>query len=756
MKFMLLAAAPAALLAGLAHAQDPSAESPPELTIERISASPSLTGETPRAVKFSPDGELLTFLKGKEDDFRQLDLWAFDLETGEERLLVDSLALEPEKVELSEEEKARRERQRIYETGIVSYEWDAQGDAVLVPIGGDIYYAGLTGETPDIRRLTETEAFETDPKISPEGNFVSFIRDQDLHVLNLESGEERAVTTQGEGVISFGMAEFVAQEEMKRYTGYWWSPDERFIAFTRVDESPVDIVERFEIGGSGIEVSEQRYPAAGTDNVLIELYVQDRETGERVQIDLGEETDIYLARVNWLNDDTLIVQRQNRAQDRLDILAADPATGETELLFSETSDTWVNLHDDFTPIADGEQFLWTSERDGFRHIYLYEADGDLIRQVTSGDWQVDSLAGVDEETGTVYFTGRRDTPLERQLYSISYTGEDVEADRITETGGTWSISMDENATAFVGTYSDPDQPPQTALYDTSGERIRWIEKNAVEGDHPYAPYMPSHIEPEFGTLETEDGVELYYSILKPEHCTAEAPCPAMQMVYGGPHVQTVTHGWTGTSDQLYADRGYVVFRIDNRGSANRGTAFENPIHRAMAGVEVTDQITGLDYLKSLDYVDGDRVGVQGWSYGGYMALNLAVRAPEAYAAAVSGAPVTDWALYDTHYTERYMGTPQNNAEGYEESSVFPYLGQLETPLLMIHGMSDDNVVFANSTRVYAELQEAGIPFEMMTYPGQRHHVTGAGRDVHLDTTILNFLDRKLQPRDEMKEDGEAS
>ena len=312
-----------------------------------------------------------------------------------------------------------------------------------------------------------------------------------------------------------------------------------------------------------------------------------------------------------------------------------------------------------------------------------------------------------------------------------------------------NASLGQGAAGSIGCYSDPDTPPQTALYDISGERVAWIEENAIGEDHPYAPFLDSHLVPEFGTVLADDGeTELYWSMLKPEHCSAADPCPAIVQVYGGPHVQTVSKGWVGARDQLFADEGYILFKLDNRGSWNRGHAFEAELHDRMGTVEVRDQLTGLDYLESLDFVDNDRIGLWGWSYGGYMTLMTTLQAPGRFDAAVSGAPVTDWSLYDTHYTERYMDTPQNNESGYYEGSAFAHLDGYETPTLLIHGMADDNVTFDHATRLYAELQERGELFEMMTYPGQRHGVRPPALQRHLWTTIYDFFGRELAEEDE--------
>lgn len=721
--------------------RDPERPRGEALTIERVFGSPSLTGPSPQGLRFSPDGARITFQRAREDDRTVLDLWAMDVADGRTYRLVDARALVPKEGELSEAEIQYRERARISQTGVVAYHWDAEGRAILVPLDGDLFYVDV--ESGEARRLTETPEFETDARISPDGRHVSFIRDQNLWVHDLETGEARALTEEGEGPVSWGVAEFVAQEEMRRYTGYWWSPDGTRVAVTRIDETPVEIVPRFGITADGVTVTDQRYPRAGTPNALIELWVIDVASGERVQIDLGAETDIYLARVNWNKaGDGLYVQRQNRAQTVLDVLGADPATGASELVLREEAETWINLSNDFTAL-EGGGFLWTSERSGFRHIYHVDAEGD-VRALTQGEWAVDRIAGRSDDGDIVYFEGWVETPLERHLYAVAFEGG--EPVQVTEGAGRWSASLSEGGTAYIGTYSDPDTPPQTGLYSIDGSRIAWIEENALNDSHPYHPFVDAHVSPEFGVLTAADGqTELHWSMLRPDHCTASARCPVIVQVYGGPLVQTVNRGWVNPRDQLFPAHGYILFKLDNRGSANRGHAFEAALHRRMGIVEAQDQLAGLDYLQGLEFVDPDRIGLWGWSYGGYMALMTTLQAPGRFTAAVAGAPVTDWALYDTHYTERYMGMPDENAAGYEAGSAFAHLDGYETPTLIIHGMADDNVTFDHSTRLFAELQRRGERFDMMTYPGERHGVRPPPLQVHLWRTIFGYFEREMPP-----------
>lgn len=721
--------------------RDPERAPGQALTIERVFGSPGLTGPSPRGLRFSPDGARITFLRPRDDDRTVLDLWAMDVDGGAAYRLVDARALVPEEGALSEAEIQYRERARISQTGVVAYDWDAEGRAILVPLDGDLFYVDV--ESGEATRLTESPEFETDARISPDGRHVSFIREQNLWVHDLESGEARALTTEGEGPVSWGVAEFVAQEEMRRYTGYWWSPDGSRIAVTRIDETPVEIVPRFGITAEGVTVTDQRYPRAGTSNALIELWVIDVATGGRTPVYLGEETDIYLARVNWNKaGDRLYVQRQNRAQTVLDVLRADPAGGASALVLREEADTWINLSNDFTAL-DGGGFLWTSERTGFRHIYHVDTDGEA-RALSQGDWAVDAITGLSDDGATVYFEGWVETPLERHLYALPFEGG--EPVQITQGQGRWSASLGEGGAAYIGTYSDPDTPPHTALYAIDGSRLAWIEENALDEGHPYHPYLDAHVSPEFGTLTAADGrTQLHWSMLRPDHCTASARCPVIVQVYGGPLVQTVTRGWVNPRDQLFPAHGYILFKLDNRGSSNRGHAFEAALHRRMGIVEAQDQLAGLDYLQGLEFVDPDRIGLWGWSYGGYMALMTTLQAPGRFTAAVSGAPVTDWALYDTHYTERYMGMPQDNAEGYEAGSAFAHLDGYRTPTLIIHGMADDNVTFDHSTRLFAELQARGERFDMMTYPGERHGIRPPPLQVHLWRTIFGYFEREMAP-----------
>ncbi|WP_404414100.1 DPP IV N-terminal domain-containing protein [Brevundimonas vesicularis] len=723
------------------------------LTPERVFSSPSLNGPVAKGVSLSPDGQLVAFLRSREDNVDVQDLWAAPTGPGEPYKLIDARALVPDAGELSEAEKARRERMRISARGVVEYSWDQQGRYILAPLEGDIFLANRADGK--VRRLTETPADEIDAKVSPKGSYVSYVRDQNLVVYDLASGKETPITDDGAGLITWATAEFIAQEEMDRDTGYWWSSDERYIAMTRVDESPVDIVPRFEITGGGATMVEQRYPRAGRPNAVVELYVRDLQGGGRVKVDLGSNTDIYLARVNWSGDGkTLYVQRQSRDQKTLDLLSVDPTTGASRVILSQKAQAWVDLNDDFRVLSDG-RFIWSNEDSGWRHLYLYDRNGRRLRAITRGDYPVKHLDGVNEQTGDVYFTASmrdgKELPIEQQMFRANLN-RTVDPVAVTPGGGWWTVSVNGPATAYVGNYSDPATPTQSALYRIDGTRVRWIEENKLDASHPFAPYVSRLRTPEFGTMQSH-GQILVWRMTTPPDFDPSKKYPVVMQVYGGPGTGAgVQKSWQPLTNQLLTEAGYIVFRVDNRGEGDRSQAFETSIYRRLGIPAVEDQAQAAQWLKTLPYVDADHIAVMGWSFGGFLSLLTLTDKDAGLASALAGAAPTEWSLYDTHYTERYMSTPQANPVGYAATDVLPRLDDMTGRLLLLHGMADDNVIFGNATRVIDALQAKSVPFEMMLYPGQRHGVRGEPRQLQQWRTYLDFLDRTIGKRAEPKAD----
>ncbi|QDH71916.1 prolyl oligopeptidase family serine peptidase [Lysobacter alkalisoli] len=741
------------------------APTPRRLTLEALAGDAPLSGPSLMKPKIAPDGSRVTFLRGKPDNRNRLDLWAYDVASGETTRLVDAdVVLPPGQEVLSDEEKARRERQRIAAlSGIVDYQWAPDSNSLLFPLGGELYLYDLDGTGADaVRRLTDGEGFATDPKISPKGGYVSFIRDRNLWVIDLRTGQPAQLTRDGSEVIGNGVAEFVADEEMGRHTGYWWAPDDSAIAFIRIDESPVPVQKRYEVYPDRTEVVEQRYPAAGDDNVRVQLAVMAPKAGvaprwiklgDGVPADglhgdnaSGESGDIYLARVDWRDSRHLTFQRQSRDQKLLELVETDLNSGRQRVLATETSNTWVPLHDNLRFLKDG-RLLWSSERSGFEHLYLIDADGNATA-LTSGEWPVDRVLAVDEEAGQVYFAAGKDSPLESHVYRVPLAGGAVE--RLSQEAGMHVATFAGNASVYVDNWSTPDTPPQLTLHRNDGSRIAaLVDNDLAADDHPYAPFRAAHRPTEYGTLTAGDGATtLHYSLIRPAGFDPGKQYPVVVYVYGGPAAQTVTRAWPGRGDhwlnQYLAQHGYIVFSLDNRGTPRRGEAFGGALYARQGTVEVEDQLRGIEWLQSQPWVDSERIGVHGWSNGGYMTLMLLAKASGKYACGIAGAPVTDWALYDTHYTERYMDLPDANPDGYREARVLEHIDGLTSPLLLIHGMADDNVLFSNSTALMSALQQRGQPFELMTYPGAKHGLKGADLLHRLRITEA-FFARCLKP-----------
>ncbi|WP_296246683.1 S9 family peptidase [uncultured Stenotrophomonas sp.] len=721
-----------------------------KLTLEAITGKAPLSGPTLMKPKVAPDGSRVTFLRGKDSDVKQLDLWEYDIASGQTRLLVDSKVVLPGTETLSDAEKARRERQRIAAfSGIVDYQWSPDAKTLLFPLGGELYLYDLGKQgSAAVRKLTNGEGFSTDAKLSPKGGFVSFVRERNLWVIDLASGKQLQLTRDGSATIGNGVAEFVADEEMDRHTGYWWAPDDSAIAFARIDESPVPVQKRYEMYADRVEMVEQRYPAAGDPNVLVTLGVIAPRADAAVNwVDLGKQKDIYLTRVNWRDGQHLTFQRQSRDQHTLELIEANLADGKQQLLLTETSKTWVPLHNSLKFLKDG-RFLWSSERSGFQHLYVSSADGRSQTGLTSGNWPVDELLAVDEEAGTVYFRAGVESALRSEIYSVPLAGGTPS--KLSKTAGMHSAAFARNASVYVDSWSNRTTPPQIELFRANGEKIATLlDNNLADAKHPYARYRDAQRPVEYGTLTAADGkTPLNYSVIKPEGFDPAKKYPVAVYVYGGPASQTVTDSWPGRGDHLFnqylAQRGYVVFSLDNRGTPRRGRDFGGALYGVQGTVEVADQLKGVEWLKSQPWVDGNRIGVQGWSNGGYMTLMLLAKASDQYACGVAGAPVTDWGLYDTHYTERYMNLPAANVDGYREARVLTHIAGLTSPLLLIHGMADDNVLFSNSTALMSALQQRGQPFELMTYPGAKHGLSGADA-LHRYRMAENFLGRCLKP-----------
>lgn len=712
--------------------QETKLENP--LTVERLYDSPLLAGDRVRGLEISPDGSRITFLKGKEDNFRVLDLWQFDTKTGEETLLVDSKEIVGTGEEtLSDEEKARRERRRIYEQGIVEYQWSKQGDKILFPINGDIYLYDLTADRSVIR-VTDSEAFELDPRFSPKGNYISFVRDHNVTIVRLADMKEIQVTTFGSEDKPMGVAEFIAQEEMRRYRGYWWSPNEAYLAVAQVDNTPVGTIERFEVYPEKISLVEQRYPRAGTDNAIVRLGIVPINAGDDQQANQAaltwvpiDASDYYIPQVKWLpveEKSILSYSIETRDQKTLDLWSYDVEQGQPVKLLQETDPAWINIRHDYVFLGSTQQLLWISEKSGFSHIHLYDWAGNELRSLTSGEWEVLDIQAVDEARGKVYFTATRESALEQHLYAIDLA-EGGTIEKVSMEAGIHNVTMAEKPEFYIDNFTSPEQPFRIAVHGLDGKHRFYINENKIDATHPLNDYVSDLSVWEYHEYQSKSGTPLYYKILKPKNIVAEQKYPLVQFVYGGPGPQMVRKGWGDLFHQLLAQQGFIVLVADNRGTAHRGREFEREFYLKFGAVEVADQAEVLEHVsEKFPFIDTTRVGVYGHSYGGYLSLMLILQKPELYQVAVAGAPVVDWKLYDTHYTERYIGKPSDNEALYQQANVTSYAGNLTGRLLVVHGMADDNVLYNNSLLLYQALQEKGKRFDIMLYPGAKHGIRG--------------------------------
>jgi dipeptidyl-peptidase-4 len=695
------------------------------VTIADAAATPAVRAGS-GAVTWSPDGERFAFREGET-------LWMYEVATRVRKEVVSLAALREKAVPVAAPEAFEWQNRRVTES---DYQWTPDGARILVAASGDLFLVEVDSGKWD--QLTATAEGERDPKLSPDGRLVAFRRAQDLYCLDIASRKARRLTRTGSKTLLNGQLDWVYPEELKLGTAFWWSPDSSRIAYLQFDISQEPQFPHADILATHGRAEPQHYPQAGDPNAEVRVGVVAAAGGPTRWMDLGETRDTLLARVAWTPDSkSLAVQRLPRVQNRLDLLLANAATGVASLLLREQDPYWINVSDDLRFLTARNQFLWSSERDGFRHLYLYSNDGKMLRQLTHGDWEVTGVVGVDEALGSVYFLSTAESPLERHLYRVGLDGKLMK--RITNGAGMHTVTMPGPCSYFLDSYSSRTALPRRTIYDAGGNEV------AVYQPPDPAATDELQLQPvEIHKVTAKDGAVLYGRLVKPLGYRAGAKYPAIVMVYGGPHVQTVRESWTGaTWEQALAARGFAVWQLDNRGSAARGHRWESPIYHNLGAQELADQKEGVAYLQSLGFVDDGRIGIYGWSYGGFMTLYSLLHEPGLFRAGIAGAPVTDWRNYDSIYTERYMGLPAENAEGYDRSSNVKHAGALIAKLLLVHNYSDDNVHFQNTLQMADALERAGKQFDMMVYPQKSHSVTGPVKKQLLEG-MTAFFERHLK------------
>jgi len=620
--------------------------------------------------------------------------------------------------------------------------FDPKYTGTLLTLDGDLHYYSFGSGM--LTRLTSASGEEEEATFSPDGASVAFVRGGNLYVVDRARPRERQLTRDGGGLVQNGKLDWVYFEELynRSWRGYWWSPDSSHLAFLQVDDRPVPEYPITDHVAGPYAARSTRYPRAGDPNPEAKLGIVRASDGSTAWADLSRYTPgrYLIVNVDWKRDSRAVVyQVQNREQTWLDLNLADPGSGASRTLLRETSQAWVDILGSPKWLKDGS-LLWRSGRSGRTHLYHFAADGKLIRPVTTGEWDVTALSGVDESAGWVYFQGTERSPTGDDLYRTRLDGTGMH--RLTQASGTHTARVSPGATAFIDTFSDAGTPPQVQLCRADGAPIRVLHRPSLELVKRYRL-----VRPELHQVKTRDGFTMEAALYKPPDFDPSRKYPVLHMVYGGPGAPTVDNRWSfDLFRQLVVQQGVLVWLCDNRTASAKGIRSAWPLYRNFGELELRDVEDGLGWLKQQPYVDADRIGISGWSFGGYL-TSYALTHSKSFAMGIAGGSVTDWREYDSIYTERYMGLPQDNPEGYQRSSVRAAAKDLHGKLLLIHGTMDDNVHMQNTLQLSYDLQRAGKPFRLMLYPRAGHGVSDRQQVRHMREMMMEFIRETLRPED---------
>jgi dipeptidyl-peptidase-4 len=713
---------------------------PKPLTIEAIYGPGGLTGRGPEGFEWSPDGSKLTFLQ-RDDEGEHGELWYADAATGEKKILLSAAKLASLAPDYNQV-KNEREKERLTRYHVAPYLWAPDSKHMLFDSQGKLWLFDLGTSTAV--QFTSAADPSGDPKFSPNGSHVSYVRKHNLYVRPVNGGEERQLTRDSGENLFNGDIDWVYTEELSVRSNYFWSPDSKQIAFLHMDETSVPVYPIVNLIPTHPTTDNEKYHKVGDANPTVKLGVVDTEKGKTRWISLTDDPDAYIPRFGWVREGMVWAEVLNRNQDKVDLYFVEVKSGKSMKVLTETAPgAWINVNDDFRVLKTGDRFLWSSWRDGHTHLYLYSfdkqnplaAEAKLERQLTQGDFEVLGVEGVDEAAGTVFFSCNKDDPRHRQIFSVKLDGSGVQP--LTHEEGMSTVQFSDDGKHYQRSFVGPMTARHISVCTVGAECASvWQARDEIA---EYALRAPKFLE-----FKADDGTTLYGRILLPPGATLSDRIPLIINVYGGPAAQTVLKEPPSAFDEILARKGFAIFSVDNRGTPGRDRKFQAAIRHEFGAIELKDQLTALDQLLAqYPQLDKDRIAIWGWSNGGSMTL-YAMTHSDRFRAGVAVAPVTDQINYDTIYTERYMGQLKDDAQGYAESDVTKDAGNLHGELMIAHGTGDDNVHFQNSVQMIDALIKAGKQFRLMIYPNKTHSISGADARTHLFHMIEDHFERELK------------
>jgi len=634
-------------------------------------------------------------------------------------------------------------------TGIEDYQFSNDEKNILFTVNSESIYRHSSisdfyiwnFEKSDLRILNQSKKQRL-AEFSPDGKMVAFVQDNNLYIKNLINNDLKQITNDGlYNSIIYGTTDWVYEEEFGITKGFYWSKDGKYLSYYRFDESKVKEFSMTTWGDLYPQEYKYKYPKAGEDNSVVTVFTYNTLTNKSMQMQTGDNPDQYIPRLKWSEiQGKLAILRMNRLQNKLEILLADAETGKTQTIFQEENKYYISINEDLIFLQDKTHFLLTSERDGYNHIYLFDLNGKMVKQLTKGKWDIDEIKGIDEKNKRIFYRSSERGPENRDLAYVDFKGKMT---RISTQSGTHDANFSKSFSYYISTYSDANTPMQYTIYQWNGKLIKILEDNKKlqEKAKEYG-----FVKKEFSKFTSAEGIELHYWIMKPANFDSTKKYPVLMYVYGGPGAQTVNNSWERADFswyQMLTQKGYIVVSVENRGTGARGEAFKKATYMQLGKLETEDQISGAEFLGNLSYVDKDRIGIFGWSYGGYMSALCMTKGNAFFKAGIAVAPVSNWRYYDNIYTERYMRKPQDNASGYDDNSPINHVNKLKGKFLLVHGSGDDNVHVQNSMDLITALVNANKQFDLMIYPNKNHGIYGGNTRLHLYKKMTDFILQNL-------------